>query len=67
VVAITEVTGSESGRIQTQDLFRYESRGLSADGRNVGVFRACGNEPAFFESLPKSLRPGPLNREGPRC
>jgi pilus assembly protein CpaF len=68
IVAITEVTGTESGRIQTQDLFRYESSGLSREGRNEGVFRACGNEPAFFESLPGSQHPGPLNREGvPRC
>jgi pilus assembly protein CpaF len=63
IVAITEVTGTESGRIQTQELFRYESRGLSREGRTEGVFRACGNEPAFFESLPRSLHPGPLNRE----
>ena len=61
IVAVTEVTGTESGRIQTQDLFRFEGRGVSPEGRSVGVFRACGNEPAFFETLPPGMRPGPLN------
>lgn len=64
IVAITEVTGTESGRIQTQDLFRFESRGVSPQGITMGAFRACGNEPVFFETLPPGLRPEPLNQEG---
>ncbi len=63
IVAITEVTGTESGRIQTQDLFRFESRGMAPDGSTLGVFRVCGNEPAFFETLPPGVRPGPLNQD----
>lgn len=55
VVAITEVTGTESGRIQTQDLFSFVGSGT---GR--GVFRPSGNEPVFFESLPPDQRPAPL-------
>jgi pilus assembly protein CpaF len=49
IVAIAEVTGTESGRIQMQDLFRYE-RHLP------GGFRNCGNEPVFFEALAPQLR-----------
>lgn len=64
IVAITEVTGIESGRIQMQDLFRFERRGAGPDGRTVGMFRPCGNEPAFFESLPAGERPGPLALAG---
>jgi pilus assembly protein CpaF len=49
IVAITEVTGTESGRIQTQDLFRFERN-------SPGGFRSCGNEPVFFEALAPALR-----------
>jgi pilus assembly protein CpaF len=45
VVQITEVTGMEGGRIQMQELFRFESRGSATEGR----FRACGNQPVFLE------------------
>jgi pilus assembly protein CpaF len=59
VVAITEVTGTESGRIQTQDLFNFVRAGSVSAG---GAFVASGNEPLFFESLPAADRPGPLHR-----
>jgi pilus assembly protein CpaF len=52
IVAITEVTGTESGRIQTQDLFRFERKA----GEGVGSFRPCGNRPVFFESLPAGVQ-----------
>jgi pilus assembly protein CpaF len=60
VVAITEVTGTESGRIQTQDLFNFVGRG---PGR--GLFSASGNEPVFFESLSPDERPSPLGSSSP--
>lgn len=42
IAQITEVTGMEGGRIQTQDLFRHHpARG----------FEACGNPPSFLEGL----------------
>jgi pilus assembly protein CpaF len=56
VNAISEVTGTESGRIQMQDLYRFHRLG-AADGRVLGEFRACGNEPHFYESLPSTERP----------
>jgi pilus assembly protein CpaF len=46
IVQITEVTGMEGGRIQAQDLFRFESLGGDTLG---GRFVACGNQPLFLE------------------
>jgi pilus assembly protein CpaF len=52
IVSITEVTGSESGRIQTQDLFRFDPM--------AGTYGPCGNEPVFFEALQSTMRPPAL-------
>jgi pilus assembly protein CpaF len=65
IVAITEVTGTESGRIQMQDLFRYEHRPAGAQRNGEGGFRSCGNEPVFFETLAPAMRPAPLGAEVP--
>lgn len=51
VVQVTEVTGTESGRIQTQDLFRHQRL---AGGR-CG-FVPCGNVPVFTERLDEAAR-----------
>jgi pilus assembly protein CpaF len=51
IVSISEVTGTESGRIQMQDLFRFERTGMSATGQVGGRFRSCGNHPVFLEAL----------------
>lgn len=64
IVSITEVTGTDSGRIQTQDLFVYDRHRRWADGAEHGTFRTCGNEPAFFELLAGAERPPPLNASG---
>lgn len=63
VVVIAEVTGTESGRIQMQDLYRFERTGNTAGGITQGRFVCCGNEPVFFESMPANERPEPLCRE----
>jgi pilus assembly protein CpaF len=60
IVAITEVAGTESGRIQLQDLFRFQATGVDRNGLTSGEFRTCGNEPRFVESLPRETRPAPL-------
>jgi pilus assembly protein CpaF len=44
VTAITEVTGMEAGRIQVQDLFRYER------GPGGGAFTGCGTVPTFGDA-----------------
>jgi pilus assembly protein CpaF len=62
IVSITEVTGTESGRIQTQDLFTFDRKGAAGEAGVHGQFRLCGNEPLFFESLPTRERPACLGR-----
>jgi pilus assembly protein CpaF len=50
VVQICEVTGTESGRIQIQELFRYVPGATGREGAE-GAFRASGNVPEFYEAL----------------
>ncbi len=50
ITSVTEVTGIESGRVQTQELFRYVPGGHPQDpagARHV----ACGAIPTFLEAL----------------
>jgi pilus assembly protein CpaF len=59
VSAIVEITGMESGRIQTQELFRYE---------RTGHFVGCGVMPTFVETGDESsriLEPNLFNRRTP--
>jgi pilus assembly protein CpaF len=51
VVSITEVTGMEGEVITLQDLFVFEKRGLSPEGKVVGRFAATGIRPKFYEKL----------------
>jgi len=60
VTSICEVTGTESGTIQLQELFTYKQQGYDAEGRVHGIFRATGAVPEFYEvmrerSLPVDL------------
>ncbi|MDR2216569.1 MAG: Flp pilus assembly complex ATPase component TadA, partial [Nevskiaceae bacterium] len=50
VIQICEVTGTEGGRIQTQDLFRFHPGGGGSPA-GEGAFRASGNVPEFYDSL----------------
>jgi pilus assembly protein CpaF len=51
VTHIVEVTGTEAGTIQTQDVFRFVQAGCDAHGRVRGQFSACGYVPSFYEEL----------------
>ncbi len=51
VTHIVEVTGTEGGKIQTQDVFRYVRKGRCAQGRVSGYFEGCGYVPSFYEQL----------------
>jgi pilus assembly protein CpaF len=58
IARITEVTGMEGGRIQTQDLFSYHP--------SLG-FRVSGNPPAFMEGAEIAdwgIRPGFFDGDG---
>jgi pilus assembly protein CpaF len=61
IVNITEVTGMEVDMVTLQDIFVFEKRGLSPDGRVLGRFAATGIRPKFYEKLLSAgirLRPG---------
>lgn len=54
ITSITEVTGMEGGRLQLQELFRFERRG--ADGcskpeTSPGHFTGCDAIPGFYDEL----------------
>jgi pilus assembly protein CpaF len=51
VVNITEVTGMEGEVITMQDLFVFEKRGVSPEGRVIGRFAATGIRPRFHDKL----------------
>lgn len=51
VVSVTEVTGMEGDMVTLQDIFVFEKRGLSPDGRVLGRFAATGIRPKFYEKF----------------
>ena len=51
VTSITEVTGMEGDIVTLQDIFVFEKRGLTPEGRVVGRFAATGIRPKFYEKL----------------
>jgi pilus assembly protein CpaF len=51
VTSITEVTGIETDIVTLQDIFVFEKRGLSPDGKVIGRFAATGILPKFNEKL----------------
>ena len=51
VTSITEVTGMEGDIMTLQDIFVFEKRGISPDGRVRGRFCATGILPKFNEKL----------------
>ena len=51
VVAITEVTGLEGNQIVMQDIFRFEQRGVAANGKIIGDFRPTGAMPTWYDQL----------------
>jgi pilus assembly protein CpaF len=51
VVSVTEVTGMEGDMVTLQDIFVFEKRGVSAEGKVLGRFCATGIRPKFSEKL----------------
>ena len=67
VTNITEVTGMETDIVTMQDIFVFEKRGLSPDGKVVGRFAATGILPKFNEKLVAAGHPaagGDVRRGG---
>src|SRR5450432_4931979 len=51
VTGITEVTGMEGEVVTLQDIFVFEKRGVSPEGKVLGRFAATGIRPKFYEKL----------------
>jgi pilus assembly protein CpaF len=51
ITSITEVTGMENGRLQMQEIFRFNHSGYGADGKVRGTFVGCDLVPTFYEEL----------------
>jgi len=51
VTNVTEVTGMEGEIVTLQDIFVFEKRGMSPEGRVLGRFAATGIRPKFYEKL----------------
>jgi len=51
VTSISEITGMESGKIQLQELFRFEPIKRNEQGRIQGHFAGCDVIPHFYEAL----------------
>jgi pilus assembly protein CpaF len=51
VINITEVTGMEGEIVTLQDIFVFEKRGVSPEGKVIGRFAATGIRPKFYEKL----------------
>src|SRR5712672_14017 len=51
VTNVTEVTGMEGDVITLQDIFVFEKRGVSPEGKVLGRFAATGIRPKFYEKL----------------
>ena len=51
ITHITEITGMETGVVQMQNIFIYKQHGIDADGNVVGMYKATGHIPEFYEAL----------------
>jgi len=50
---LTEVVGMEGEIVTMQDIFRFEGRGIDAEGGAVGKHNSTGVQPRFLEQLRK--------------
>ncbi len=48
VTFITEITGKDGVMFKMQDLFLFHLRTVTAEGKTMGDFEACGNVPTFY-------------------
>jgi pilus assembly protein CpaF len=61
VTHLTEITGMEQDTVSMQDVFVFEKRGVSPDGRVLGAFTATGIRPKFADKLKASGIAVPAN------
>ena len=51
VMSISEIVGMEGEIISMQDIFIFDRKGVDADDRVIGEFRATGIRPRFADRL----------------
>ena len=51
ITSITEITGMEENVISSQEIFKFEKKGITADGKVVGTFLPTRIRPRFLERL----------------
>jgi len=51
VTHITEITGMEEKIVSMQDIFLFQKRGITPEGKVLGTFAATGIRPKFAEKL----------------
>jgi pilus assembly protein CpaF len=49
MVALSEITGMESGVISMQDVFTFERHGMDAEGKILGAYVSTGVRPRFAD------------------
>jgi len=49
MMSLAEISGMESGAISLQDIFIFDRRGVDAEGRIMGEFKATGVRPKFAD------------------
>lgn len=51
ISSISEIVGMEQGTISMQEIFKFEKRGIDADGKMIGVYRPTGIRPHYFQHM----------------
>jgi pilus assembly protein CpaF len=51
IVSITEIVGMKDREIVTQEIFKFDRRGVDQDGHVIGDFRPTGVHPRFLDQL----------------
>jgi pilus assembly protein CpaF len=75
VIAISEITGIESGVVTLQDIFLFQQTGFDEKHKVIGAHDATGNIPKFIQQLKRRgidtdmsifARKAQANEDGPR-
>jgi pilus assembly protein CpaF len=51
VLSVTEITGMEGEVVSSQDIFRFDQRGVDQNGKVKGTFYATGTRPRFADRI----------------
>ena len=51
LTSVSEITGTEGSIIQMQEIYAYVRKGINAEGKVDGEFRATGIRPSFLDAI----------------